>query len=131
MKKLSLVVLGVMMVFVFCYAEEAAQTVATAAPARPQRQETLSFTGQAISITLGNTYTGTQPKIGVVSDKGEKMMFTLTPGTQVVNEQSSVIMLSDVPEGSMVTVDYTQGPGEENGAVLIEVLSSGDTLLNF
>lgn len=137
MKKLGLAVLGVMIVFGFCYAQDPAQQTTPAASeqpvdtAPPEPVETTSFTSQAISVLLGDTYTGAKPRIAVVSDKGEKMMFTLTAGTHVVNEQLSVIMLGDVPEGSMVTVDYVPKPGGENDAILIEVLASGNKLVDF
>lgn len=91
---------------------------------RPQKKELLSFTGQVILKKFGDTLSGAMPKLAVLSDRGEKMVFTLYPSTHVVNEYIENIRMGDIPNESCVTVDYWITPGGDNAADLIQVIKA-------
>jgi len=103
MKKIILVLFAVTFVSSLCFAQQSSVPVSKAAT---KPVEIKTFTGKVVAVSLANPAKGTNSKLEVVNEAGQKLSFVIRVNTTITAKDGRILSLSEIKNGDKASLEY-------------------------
>lgn len=107
MKKIAMVLIGIMFISSMCYAHEEGATVTSQVTAAVKKAGTA--VGKVVSVTVADPAQGIMKGgVEIVDDMGKTVNYTADSTTKVVDGALNVVTLGQLKKDEAVKVEYTE-----------------------